>query len=238
MPNPNITPGLAGDKYTQVEYFSSGAADAAWTTYPRTVQELTGGLYYELIYDSVSVITGSFMGAVTDVLNKCDMNTWASGNAYDLRIQQAVMEFQGKMGMQASGILNNATWQTMLAYATKYSDIINDTGVDENSTGYQVSESPHYNAFFDKNNVKTHRRNGKDIKIVFGNDSVTKTLKNVFMRSVSVEVDTSGNPISEVYEFIAQDVKESDEPMDTSKYVLPESNVDLNIKYLFGRVVN
>lgn len=206
--------------------------------YPKTIQELTGGLYYELEYSSMSAITGSFMSTVIEVLNKCDLTTGVGGSEYNLQTQQAVMEFQGKMGSQATGILNNATWQTMLAYANKYSDIINSTDTDENSTGYSVNESPHYNAFFDKDNVKTHRRNGKDIKIVFGNNSVTKTLKNVFMRSVSVEVDTSGNPISEVYEFIAQDIKESDEPMDTSKYVLPESNVDLNIKYSFGRVVN
>ena len=38
------------------------------------------------------------------------------------------------------------------------------------------------------------------------------------MRSVSVEVDTSGNPISEVYEFIARDIKESDEISDINKY--------------------
>ena len=38
------------------------------------------------------------------------------------------------------------------------------------------------------------------------------------MRSVSTEFDTSGNPIAEVYEFIAQDLTESDEPNDAGKY--------------------
>ena len=239
MPNPNLTSSLAGDKYTAVEYFSSGAADAAQTSYPRTIQELTGGLYSEIIYNSVSAVTGSFMGTITDVLNKCDLNTGISGAEYSLQFQQAVMEFQSKMGMQATGILNNATWQTMLAYVIKYSDIIGDSSAAGGSNDeYSTSESPHHNSFFDADNVKSHRRNGKDIKIVFGNNSITKTLKNVYMRSVSVEVDTSGNPISEVYEFIAQDIKESDEPTDANKYTVPESNIDVNIKYSFGRILN
>ena len=38
------------------------------------------------------------------------------------------------------------------------------------------------------------------------------------MRGVSTEYDTSGNPISETYEFIAQDLTESDEFRDKEKY--------------------
>jgi hypothetical protein len=81
--------------------------------------------------------------------------------------------------------------------------------------------------------MKTHRRNYKDIKIVFGNNTVVKTIKNVFMRSVSVEVDTSGNPISETYEFIAQDIVESDEIMDSSKYLTKEDETSTDITYQF-----
>lgn len=204
--------------------------------YASTIQELTGGLYSELVYRITSPIAGTFMGQVREVLRKCDLNTSASSNVYNLQVQQAVMEFQGKMQMPATGILNNATWQTMLAYASKYSDIINGTAANLSDDEIVVTKTPHFSPFFDEENVKTHRRNGKDIKIVFGNNSVVKVLKNVYMRSVSVEVDTSGNPISEIYEFIAQDIKESDEPMDANKYTAPESNVDVPIPYSFERV--
>ena len=58
------------------------------------------------------------------------------------------------------------------------------------------------------------------------------------MRSVSVEVDTSGNPISEVYEFIAQDIIETDEFRDRNKYLYPESIIDMDVKYSYDRVLN
>ena len=205
--------------------------------YANTIQDLTGYMYNELEYKIISPVTGSFIGVIQEVLKKCDIAITAGGNEYDLQMQQAVMEFQSKAGIQATGILNNATWRTMLAYATKYQDIIQDIAASEETTVDTGQVSPHYGSFFDSDNIKNHRKNGKDIKIVFGNNSITKTLKNVFMRSVHVEVDTSGNPISEVYEFIAQDVKESDEPMDVNKYTSPESFVDTKIQYSFGRIM-
>jgi hypothetical protein len=111
------------------------------------------------------------------------------------------------------------------------SDIIE--GEDEAGDGIvaELSESPHYNSFFDNDNFKMHRRNHKDIKIVFGNKSITKTIKDVFMRSVSVEVDTSGNPVSEIYEFIARDVIESDEIADVNKYTDMDSYASSDIKH-------
>ena len=48
------------------------------------------------------------------------------------------------------------------------------------------------------------------------------------MRSVTIEVDTSGNPISEIYEFIARDVIESDELYDSIKYTVDESSLPNN----------
>lgn len=207
--------------------------------YPVTIQELTGGNFNELSYNPSSEITGTFIDTVKTLLRKCDSTVNVTGSSYGLQMSQAIMEFQARVGgLQVSGILNNATWQTMIAYAEKYSDIIDGTAIDED-TGLTVGEtSPHYDTFFDANNVKNHRRNGKDIKIVFGNNNITKTLKNVFMRSVSIEVDTSGNPISEVYEFVAQDVTETDEPMDANKYLGPESQLDLTINYTYGRVIS
>lgn len=240
MPNPNVTLGATEGPYTSVEFFGSteDGSTQTNTSYPKTIQELTGGLYSELIYNSLAPVAGPFMGTVAEVLSKCDLKAGLSNNEYHLQTQQAVMEFQSKMAMQPTGILNNATWQTMLAYASKYSDIISNynTTADEVGEEYVASPSPHYSPFFDSDNIKNHRRSEKDIKIVFGNNSVVKTLKNVYMRSVSVEVDTSGNPISEVYEFIAQDIKESDEPTDAKKYTTPESSVDLK-PYLFDRVL-
>ena len=55
------------------------------------------------------------------------------------------------------------------------------------------------------------------------------------MRSMSVQVDTSGNPISEVYNFIARDIKESDASEDLGKYTGEErimsSSSDIKYSY-------
>jgi hypothetical protein len=185
----------------------------------QSIPELTGYEYNELYYNSAgALITGSFIFQVCDLINQCGINV-APTNTYNYSVCNAVMEFQEMVGMTGTGILTTNTLQAMILYAQK---ILNDTVTDDTETeddSETIKEtSPHYNSFFDDDNLKMHRRNHKDIKIVFGNKSITKTIKDVFMRSVSVEVDTSGNPISEVYEFIARDIIESDELTDINKY--------------------
>ena len=198
-----------------------------------TIEELTGGRYSELVYylkDDIE-IKGDFIISIRAMLKKCDINTVGFGNVYDLTLERAVQSFQAQIGMSPSGVLDNTTWQSMILYSNKYSDIIEDDTEQNETEDVEVSESPHYNSFFDVANMKTHRRNYKDIKIVFGNNTIVKTIKNVFMRSVSIEVDTSGNPISETYEFIAQDIVESDEAMDSNKYLTKEDVTSTDITY-------
>ena len=201
----------------------------------QTIQELTNNHYTELLYyqDPNMIISGDFIIKVRHMLNKCDIDTVGTGNIFDLDLEQAVQIFQSKMHMAPTGILDNPTWQNMILYAAKYSDSVEDNILETAVENGEVSDSPHYNSFFGTSNMKTHRRNHKDIKIVFGNNTVTKTIKNVFMRSVSVEVDTSGNPISETYEFIAQDIIESDEIMDSNKYLTPEDSTPSDITYTY-----
>ena len=190
----------------------------------QTIPELTNYQYNELTYNlSTNLIVGNFMYKVCDLLDKCYINIEPT-NVYDYDVANAVAEFQASIGATPTGILTTSLLQSMILYADKVKDEI-ESGeeVTSGTTVDNLLQSPHYGSFFDDDNYKTHRRNGKDIKIVFGNNSITKTIKNVFMRSVTVEVDTSGNPISEVYEFIAQDVTESDEMNDIKKY----SNVDI-----------
>lgn len=199
----------------------------------QSIPELTDYEYNELYYNSASTpITGSFMSQVCGLIEKCGINVQYT-NTYDDKIADAVTQFQQMAGINATGILTTPTLQAMILYADKLSDIVESGDSDNSDTVNILSESPHYNAFFDENSYKMHRRNHKDIKIVFGNKSITKTIKDVFMRSVSVEVDTSGNPISEIYEFIARDVKESDEISDINKYNGDDVTVSSDIKYNF-----
>lgn len=200
----------------------------------QTIPELTSGFYNELRYSAAQEpINGEFVREVCALLNKCGANITAT-NLYDETVSAAVSDFQQRAGMNATGILNNSTWQAMIYYSKKMSDTIEDDGVDDDKTDTSTSTSPHFNPFFDTDKFKLHRQNHKDIKIVLGNSSVVKIIKDVFMRSVSVEVDTSGNPISETYEFIARDIKESDEISDAGKYVGDESRASSDIKYKFN----
>lgn len=204
----------------------------------QTIPELTNYEYNELSYNSAAtLITGSFMYQVCDLLGRCGIDIKPT-DTYDDTVAEAVAKFQSMAMSYATGILTTATFQAMILYADKITNnIITDDGEIENVTEEKISESPHYNSFFDNENYKVHRRNHKDIKIVFGNKSITKTIKDVFMRSVSVEVDTSGNPISEVYEFVARDIKESDEISDINKYNGElESLSSSDIKYNFASI--
>lgn len=202
----------------------------------QTIPELTRYDYNELYYNSAgTLITGSYIYQVCDLLDKCGISI-RSTNVYDDTVADAVAQFQQAMGINVTSILTTSTWQAMIVYAEKMSDIV--TGEDEENEGTvaDLSESPHYNSFFNDDKYKMHRKNHKDIKIVFGNKSITKTIKDVFMRSVTVEVDTSGNPISEIYEFIARDVTESDEISDTGKYMDEDSYASSDIQYDFSSV--
>lgn len=202
----------------------------------QTVPELTNYEHNELYYNSSgTLITGSYIYQVCDLLDKCSISV-PSTNVYDDTVSAAVSQFQQMMGMTATGILTTATLQAMILYADKMSDIVD--GDDEANDGIvqELTESPHYNSFFNDEKYKMHRRNHKDIKIVFGNKSITKTIKDVFMMSVSVEVDTSGNPVSEIYEFIARDVVETDEISDINKYTEIEHATPSDVKYDFSSI--
>ncbi len=204
----------------------------------QTISELTDYKYSELIYNTAkSLIIGLFMEQVCDLLNKSGASVNET-DTYDASVEKAVSEFQQKNNLAATGILDTDTWQSMIASAEEMPNSITtpEEPSDENE-GKDQSDSPHYNSFFDEDKNKTHRRNRKDIVIQFGNKTITKTIKDVYMRNVTVEVDTSGNPIFEIYEFIGRDIKESDEASDSKNYTSenePTSSSD--IKYNFNFV--
>jgi len=139
---------------------------------------------------------------------------------YDQAVENIVKKFQKDNGLTEDGITNQDLLDKIVEKANENAnDVIEEEApIDEIKIEEDPEFNAHYDSYFNTNASKVARLNHKDIKIVFGNSSITKTIKDVFMRSVSVEVDTSGNPISEVYEFIARDVIESDEATDEDKY--------------------
>ena len=202
----------------------------------QTIPELTNYEYNELSYNSASpMIKGSFVLEVCSLLGRCGFNV-KNINEYNEEIAEFVGQFQQISGMAVTGILTTATYQAMILYAEKnMNNEISDDSSGTTSENLDESNSPHYESFFAQDRYKMFRRNHKDIKIIFGKGSITKTIKDVFMRSVSVEVDTSGNPISETYEFIARDVKESDEISDAMKYTGANEDITTSsdIQYIY-----
>lgn len=185
-----------------------------------TVKEFTGGLYNEIKVQNPQ-IKGSFCEELTVLLNKSGVSYSVAERFKDLwgvKDELAVMEFQKQQKIPVTGTINDTTLNALIATSKNMSDIIYSEGVDALEINTTSTDNPHYDSFFSNDNEKTMRRNRQNIVIEIGNASVVKTIHNIFVRSVNVEVDTSGNPISEVYEFIAQDITESDEPSDYGKY--------------------
>ena len=213
----------------------------ASTLKAQTISELTNYQFRELVYNSADQEHSfPFIAEVCELLNKAMQQTNAVSTVYTQEVSERVAQFQSMAGMSATGILNDATLQTLILFVEKNaSDTVEDDSTEEMDTYGEESESPHYDSFFDEDRYKVHRQNRKDIKIVFGQGSIKKTIVDVFMRSVSVEVDTSGNPISEIYEFIARDVKESDELSDYDKYNSGVGNLTTpsDIQYDFSEYV-
>ncbi len=187
-----------------------------------TVSEFTGGLYTEIKLQA-NVIKGDFVSQIADLLDKCGIGIYTQynlsdkyKNCYGVIFQMAVIEFQEQQGLSASGIIDDATLAELLSNSGSdivYTDTESSSDVEEDT-----EINPHYDSYFDENNTKVLRRNKQDISINIGNGAIIKTIHDVYLRSVGLEVDTSGNPIYETYEFIAKDVTETDETNDADKY--------------------
>ena len=197
------------------------------------ISDITGGEFSTLKYNAAGE---NYSGPlVKEVINMCDKLgidvTNTKINNVGATFKNIIMRYQEKYKFPVNGIVDDDLLHDM--YNRLYGEDANNNGNNSiqsndgyNSNGYYddgEDESSgllnaHYDPFFLNSSGKVYRKNHKDIIISLGNDANVKIIKDVFMRSVSVQVDTSGNPISEVYSFIARDIKESDAPEDIGKY--------------------
>lgn len=184
-----------------------------------TVKEYTNNEFTELSYG----IKSEYVANIRDLLTKAGFDTQPirDKNEFDEGVRNAVMEFQQKNAIKITGIVDGNTLYELLEITdTLMPDIIYSENATEEveTSDSELSGNPHFDSFFSKEYDRDVRKNNQDIVIVLGKNSVTKTIHNVYMRGVSTEYDTSGNPISEVYEFIGQDLTESTELKDKDKY--------------------
>lgn len=184
-----------------------------------TVKEYTNNEFTELSYG----IKSEYVSNIRKLLAKAgfDVQPIEDENEFDEALRDAVIEFQQKNAEKVSGKIDSNTLYKLLEITdTSMPDIIySEDGTEETEIEEtELSGNPHFDSFFSKEYNRDVRKNNQDIVIVLGKNSVTKTIHNVYMRGVSTEYDTSGNPISEVYEFIGQDLTESTELKDKDKY--------------------
>lgn len=80
-----------------------------------------------------------------------------------------------------------------------------------NVNGFRYDNSDKYGTFFDSRNSSETRNSGYDITIVYGaNSQLAKKIVDIRPRSKSQQIDSSGEAIYDVIEFIAKDVIETD----------------------------
>lgn len=174
----------------------------------------------EIEIGTKSASTGNHMTEIVITLNKLGYKfPQPMPLMYNEDVENAVIQFQKDNGLKETGTINVETLKKMLNISEeKAPDIIISENDEEIIDSEEETTNPHFNSFFSDKNIKDIRKNNQDIIIALGNNTIVKTIHNVYMRGVSTEYDTSGNPISEIYEFIAQDITESDEPNDQYKY--------------------
>lgn len=207
-----------------------------------TIYNMTNGQYSSLRYDAAgNNYTGPLVQQILKAISMTGVDvTNTQVNTVGSTFRDIVMAYQKKYGFAPTGIVDDTLFQDIYLRAFDMANSeIEEDDYDTEDAANDLPESDvydaHYDPFFLNNSSKVYRKNHKDIVISLGNGANVKTIKDVFMRSVSVQVDTSGNPISETYNFVARDIKESDASEDNLKYIGEESNLSASsdIKYSY-----
>ena len=212
----------------------------------RTIYELTGKERSEISYNSAAKTQDNypFLKEVCVMLRKLGFYKGEDTTEFTMGLWNSIKSFQYKyLNKTHTGTLNNDTLEKLYnlsqeAAPTTIGGDANDNISDstDNSNTGDSSVLAHYDPYFDQRNQKRFRKNKQDINIILGDGTIVKTIKDAYMRSVSVEVDASGNPISEIYEFVARDIIETDEANDPVKYtsIADYAAADFATKYDFS----
>lgn len=107
-------------------------------------------------------------------------------------------------------LLSNSIYSGNYDY-TKPSSWISNSSMNINVDGYSYEASEKHKTFFSSNNSSTTRKSNYDITVVYGaNGQFAKKILGVVHRARTQQVDSSGEAIFDVIEFIAKDIIETD----------------------------
>ena len=214
----------------------------------RIASEIKAENYPNYIKYDPTNLANNYKGAeVNQIVNLIgrtgiDVSGYDNSGAVNLAFDKIVKAYQAKNGMAQNGIVNEEFVKNLqddvinnyppeVKENTSTADeLYND---DDTETDEDKPYDPHYEPYFLNESEKLSRRNHKDIVISLGDNHIYKRIKDVYMRSVGIEVDTSGKPVTEVYQFVARDVVESDAPEDENIYLGEEAVMEASsdIKY-------
>lgn len=143
---------------------------------------------------------------------------------YTIQYHYAIRKFQRDNKMPASGVCDNNIKGIILAQYDRHlkehgdqaDSTVSSGGHSNSNVAYPVEENQYLEeSFFSTKREETLRRNNYNIVIQIGDyDQHVKAITGVRLRSKTVQLDASGQPISESFEFIAKDLKENTEPTD------------------------
>ena len=143
------------------------------------------------------------------------------GNTYNLTYYQAVKAFQKDYlgGAACDGILTPYVMNAIESEALgkTQSQVSSNARMASNarSASSTTVKDNEIDSFFSASKSNLLRRQGYSILIEIGDhEQYLKALLDIRLRSKSVAVDASGNPIAEVYDFIARDLRENTEASD------------------------
>lgn len=202
------------------------------------ISELTSGQINNTMKFSPAgqvIKNSAAMSNICDKLNAIGIKT-NNTDKYDENVEQSIMEFQYKNDLPVTGMIDEYTAQKLIDKSNEIME--NNVKAQDDKEEYDEDADisyPHYEPFFKENSDKDARSSRKNITIKFGDGQIAKKIIDVYMRSIGTEIDTSGNPISETYEFIARDLKEIHVKDDKNKYIGIEEKLSspADIKYNF-----
>lgn len=126
---------------------------------------------------------------------------------YDANYYSAVKKFQKAHGFQVNGVLTD---EVIGSIKEVYEAFLQGNEAVENGAVTTTVAAERTDTFFGAHRKELLRQNNNDIRIIIGEQKQhVKLLKDVHLRSKSVNFDASGQAISETYEFIAKDLIET-----------------------------
>ena len=136
-------------------------------------------------------------------INIPDTNRWNGTTIKDIDTGNYQKDYDFVYNLLANTSYNLGGYTKQLKKSNSTTDTLTNYSGD-----YESSTS---RPFFDPSNILTLRRSKFDIDLVYGAKGLkSRKIVNVVPMSVSQQVDASGEPIFDIYEFIAQDVIYSD----------------------------